>query len=55
MKAFKITLSTSKLVARFDDELLNILLEDLRNFKLKNQFISNNNKQAAAQQTRTAA
>jgi hypothetical protein len=53
MKAFKITPSTSKLVARFDDELLNILLEDLRNFKLRHQFI--NNKQVAAQQTRKAA
>jgi hypothetical protein len=54
MKAFKITPSTSKLVARFD-ELLNILLEDLRNFKLRHQFINNNNKQVAAQQTRKAA
>ncbi|WP_295716714.1 hypothetical protein [Mucilaginibacter sp.] len=55
MKAFKITPSTSKLVARFDDELLNILLEDLRNFKLRHQFINNNNKQVAAQQISKAA
>jgi len=39
MKAYKIAPSMSKLINRFDDELLNILLEDLRNFKLKNQFL----------------
>ena len=53
MKAYKITPSTSKLVARFDDELLNILLEDLRNLKLRNQFI--NKKQVVAQQISKAA
>lgn len=44
----------SKLINRFDDELLNILLEDLRNFKLKNQFVKNNT-QVATQQTSKAA
>jgi hypothetical protein len=44
MKAYKTTTAISKLVDRFDEELLNILLEDLRNFNERNQFVSNNKK-----------
>ena len=46
--------STSKLVARFDNELKNILMEDLKAFKEKNEFYISN-KQAVAQQTLKAA
>ena len=53
MKAYK-KISTSKLVTRFDDELKNLLMEDLRSFKAKNQFL-NLNQRAIAQQTLTAA
>jgi len=42
--------ATSKLVARFDNELKNILMEDLKAFRDKNKFV-NNNKQAPVQQT----
>jgi len=54
MKATKTTPTINKLIARFDDELLNILLEDFRNFKVRRQFMYNNRK-AAAQQTCKAA
>ncbi|GAA3988735.1 hypothetical protein [Mucilaginibacter dorajii] len=55
MKATKTnTTAISKLVARFDDELMEILLEDLRNFRARNQF-RKNNQQVAAQQTLKAA
>jgi len=54
MKTNKTTPSVTKLIAQFDDQLLEILLEDLRNRNLRTQFMSNN-KQDAAQQTRTAA
>jgi microcompartment protein CcmL/EutN len=47
-------IATSKLVARFDEELLNILREDLKAFKANNQFITNN-KQATAQRNLKAA
>jgi hypothetical protein len=53
MKTTK-TSSASKLVARFDTELKNILMEDLRNFRVKNK-VMNINSQTAAQQTRSAA
>jgi len=53
MKTTK-TPSTSKLVACFDTELKNILLEDLKNFRAKNK-VMNINQQATAQQTRSAA
>lgn len=39
--------ATSKLLSRFDNELRNLLLEDLRIFREKNQFKGNN--QAAVQ------
>lgn len=39
--------STSKLVTRFDNELRNLLMEDLKIFREKNQFKGNN--QAAVQ------
>lgn len=55
MKAHKTNSAISELVARFDDELLNILLEDLRNFRERNQFVQNNNKKVAAPQIRKAA
>ena len=55
MKASKTnTTAISKLVAQFDDELLAILLEDLRNFNERNQFKKNNN-QAFVQQVLKAA
>ena len=53
MKATKTNPTINKLVDRFEDELLNILLEDLRNFNVKNQFM--HNKKAAAPQNRKAA
>ena len=34
--------ATSKLVARFDNELRNLLMEDLKVFREKNQFKNNN-------------
>ena len=46
--------ATSKLVARFDNELMNLLMEDLRSFREKTQFTSSN-KQNAAQQQLSAA
>lgn len=39
--------AASKLVARFDNELRNLLMEDLKVFREKNQFKNNN--QAAVQ------
>ena len=47
-------LSTSKLVAKFDNELRNILLEDLKAFRTKNKFTISN-KQASVQQNLSAA
>ena len=38
--------SASKLVAKFDNHLKNILLEDIKAFKAKHQFLINNNQQA---------
>ena len=34
--------ATSKLVARFDNELKQLLMEDLKAFRMKNQFYNNN-------------
>jgi hypothetical protein len=51
MKTYK-TISTSKLVARFDKELMNLLMQDLKQFKEKNQFANN---QAVKQQQLKAA
>jgi hypothetical protein len=53
MKAYK-TPSTSKLVNRFDTELKDILLADLKNFSAKNK-VMNINQQVVAQQTQSAA
>ncbi|MFD0793485.1 hypothetical protein ACFQZX_07635 [Mucilaginibacter litoreus] len=50
MKTYKI--STSKLVARFDNDLKNLLMEDLKAFRERTQFSSN--KQKAAQQLSAA-
>jgi len=47
-------IATSKLVARFDEELLNILREDLKAFKQNNQFTTSN-KQAPVQRNLKAA
>lgn len=46
--------STSKLATRFDNELKNILMEDLKAFRDKHRFITGN-KQAPVQQSLTAA
>jgi len=51
MKTYK-TISTSKLVARFDAELKNLLMQDLKNFRERNQFANN---QSAKQQQLKAA
>jgi hypothetical protein len=53
MKAFNKP-AASKLVTRFDNELKNLLMEDLKAFKERNQF-SLRNKQATAQQQLSAA
>ena len=53
MKAYQPTPAITKLMARFDSELLELLREDLKNYRERNQF--KNNKQVAAQQTLTAA
>ena len=44
--------STSKLVTRFDNELRNLLMEDLKAFRSKNKFAAANKQ---AQQSLTAA
>jgi hypothetical protein len=54
MKAYKPTPAITKLLARFDAELLELLTEDLKNYRAKTQFMSNN-KQVVAQQTLSAA
>ncbi|WP_345210721.1 hypothetical protein [Mucilaginibacter gynuensis] len=46
MKSNKIP-ATSKLVAKFDQQLMDILREDLRSFKAKNQFLGINKQEAA--------
>ena len=46
MKTYKKP-AASKLLTRFDNELRNLLMEDLKFFKEKNQFKGNN--QAAVQ------
>jgi hypothetical protein len=53
MKTYKKP-STSKLVARFDNELMSLLMEDLKAFRERNQF-SSSKKQDAAQQQLSAA
>jgi hypothetical protein len=52
MKTYKKP-ATSKLVARFDDELRSLLLEDLKALKERGVFTTRNNQ--AAQQTLSAA
>jgi len=46
MKTYKKP-ATSKLVARFDNELMNLLMEDLRSFREKNQFATSNKQKTA--------
>ena len=46
--------ASSKLVTRFDNELKDLLMEDLRSFRERNQFKSSN-KQEVAQQQLSAA
>lgn len=50
----KVQTSASKLVARYDNQLKNILLEDLKAFKAKHQFLNSNN-QSALQTSLSAA
>jgi hypothetical protein len=40
--------ATSKLLKRYDNELKKLLMEDLKAFKEKTQFTSNNQAQAKA-------
>jgi hypothetical protein len=40
MKTYKKP-ATSKLITRFDNELKNLLMEDLKTFRAKNQFYYN--------------
>jgi hypothetical protein len=47
MKTYKKP-ATSKLVTRFDNDLKNLLMEDLKAFKERSQFTTRNNQ--AAQQ-----
>jgi len=53
MKAYKQP-ATSKLVTRFDNELKNLLMEDLKAFRERNQFLTSN-KRATVQQQLSAA
>jgi hypothetical protein len=45
--------ATSKLVARFDNELKALLMDDLKAYRERNQFITSN-KQAAVRQLSAA-
>jgi len=54
MKTDKKT-STSKLAKRFDNELKTLIMEDLRSFRSRHQFLSHNNNQGIVQQTLSAA
>ncbi len=45
--------ATSKLAARFDNELKAILMEDLKAYRERNQFVTSN-KQAAVRQLSAA-
>ncbi len=40
MKTYNNKIATSKLVAKFDNELLNTLQNDLKEFLAKNQFLA---------------
>lgn len=53
MKAYKPTPAITKLLARFDAELMELLKDELKNYNERNQF--KNNKQLVAQQTLSAA
>ena len=53
MKTYN-TPSTSKLVARFDNELKKLLMEDLKVFKERNQFYNANNQADQKQQLKAA-
>ncbi|MBK0380460.1 hypothetical protein [Mucilaginibacter segetis] len=52
MKTYKQP-ATSKLLKRFDNELKNLLMEDLRSFRGRNPF-TKSNKQEAVQQLSAA-
>jgi hypothetical protein len=47
--------STNRAIVRFDNELKNILMEDLRSFNAKCEFLKLINQQVPAHQTRRAA
>ncbi|PWK75899.1 hypothetical protein LX99_03632 [Mucilaginibacter oryzae] len=53
MKAYQPTPAITKLLARFDAELMELLKDELKNYNERNRF--KNNKQLAVQQTLTAA
>jgi len=42
MKTLNKKPATSKLIARFDNELKNLLMEDLKAFRERNRFYNNN-------------
>ena len=46
MKTLQQKPATSKLLARFDQELKNLLMEDLKAFREKNRFVQGNNNQS---------
>jgi hypothetical protein len=54
MKTYIKTIATSKLAKRFDEELKNILMEDLKAFRTRNQFVTSN-KQVVEVSTFSAA
>jgi hypothetical protein len=53
MKTFKKP-ATSKLIARFDNDLRNLLMEDLRSFRERTQFTSSNKQEAVQHQLKAA-
>ena len=46
MKTLQQKPATSKLIARFDQELKQMLMEDLKAFRNKNQFVIGTNNQS---------
>lgn len=53
MKTYTKT-ATSKLVTRFDNELKNLLMEDLKAFRERTQFLPSNKQDAVQQQLKAA-
>jgi len=46
MKTLQQKPATSKLITRFDQELKQLLMEDLKAFRTKNQFVTGTNNQS---------